>query len=164
MVALGGGGGFLIGEVPLYNVVSMARSSSRTLTRSSHGARPVHLIITMIKWIRTSRLSIKKSLSLTRASVARRVDGDVGGEAEGRRPDRAHNLSRPGGGLPYPSTSGAETSTCQPQRYRGTELTPACDARRMDVDAGGEAEGSRPDGEGASTPRRASLSSGFAHA
>ena len=28
-----------------------------------HGARPGHLIITMIKWIRTSRLSIKKSLS-----------------------------------------------------------------------------------------------------
>jgi len=26
--------------------------------------RPVHLIITMIKWIRTSRLSIKNSLSL----------------------------------------------------------------------------------------------------
>ena len=30
----------------------------------SHGARPVHLTITMIKWIRTSRLSIKNSLSL----------------------------------------------------------------------------------------------------
>jgi len=29
---------------------------------TSHGARPVHPIITMIKWIRTSRLSIKKSL------------------------------------------------------------------------------------------------------
>ena len=28
----------------------------------SHGARPVHLIIKMIKWIRTSRLSIKNSL------------------------------------------------------------------------------------------------------
>ena len=28
----------------------------------SHGARPVHLIITMITWIRTSRLSIKNSL------------------------------------------------------------------------------------------------------
>ena len=46
---------------------------SRTTSRSgrlpgkgnsnSHGARPVHLIFTMIKWIRTSRLSIKKSLS-----------------------------------------------------------------------------------------------------
>ena len=30
---------------------------------NSHGARPVHLIITMIKWIRTSRLSIKNFLS-----------------------------------------------------------------------------------------------------
>jgi len=29
----------------------------------SHGARPVHLILTMIKWIRTSRLAIKNSLS-----------------------------------------------------------------------------------------------------
>jgi len=29
---------------------------------NSHGARPVHLNITMIKWIRTSRLSIKNSL------------------------------------------------------------------------------------------------------
>ena len=28
---------------------------------NSHGARPVHLIVTMIKWIRTSRLSIKNS-------------------------------------------------------------------------------------------------------
>ena len=27
-----------------------------------HGARPVHLIITMIEWIRTSRLSMKNSL------------------------------------------------------------------------------------------------------
>ena len=30
---------------------------------NSHGARPVHLIITMITWIRTSRLSITNSLS-----------------------------------------------------------------------------------------------------
>ena len=30
---------------------------------NSHGARPVHLIIMMLKWIRTSRLSIKNSLS-----------------------------------------------------------------------------------------------------
>ena len=29
---------------------------------NSHGARPVHLIITMITWIRTSRLSIRNSL------------------------------------------------------------------------------------------------------
>jgi len=31
---------------------------------NSHGARPVHLIITMITWTRTSRLSITNSLSL----------------------------------------------------------------------------------------------------
>jgi len=30
---------------------------------NSHGARPVHYIISMIKWIRTSRLSVKNSLS-----------------------------------------------------------------------------------------------------
>ena len=30
---------------------------------NSHGARPVHLIITIMKWIWTSRLSIKNSLS-----------------------------------------------------------------------------------------------------
>ena len=34
-------------------------------TPNSHGARPVHLIITMIKWFRTSRLSIKHSLPLS---------------------------------------------------------------------------------------------------
>ena len=33
---------------------------------NSHGARPVHQIITTIKWIRTSRLSIKNSLSARR--------------------------------------------------------------------------------------------------
>ena len=36
---------------------------------NSHGARPVHLIITMLKWIRTSRLSIKNSLA-SRASIS----------------------------------------------------------------------------------------------
>jgi len=38
-------------------------SPRRSSTSNSHGARPVHPIITMIKWIRTSRLSIKNSLS-----------------------------------------------------------------------------------------------------
>jgi len=37
---------------------------------NSHGARPVHLIITMIKWIRTSRLSMKNSLSDLGVEVA----------------------------------------------------------------------------------------------
>jgi len=39
---------------------------------NSHGARPVHLIITMVKWIRTSRLSMN-SLSICR--LARRTRG-----------------------------------------------------------------------------------------
>ena len=34
-----------------------------------HGVRPVHLIITMMKWIWTSRLSTKKSLSLCTGHV-----------------------------------------------------------------------------------------------
>ena len=38
---------------------------------NSHGARPVHLIVKMIKWIRTSRLSIKNSLSPPREGVFR---------------------------------------------------------------------------------------------
>jgi len=37
---------------------------------NSHGARPVHQIISMIKWIRTSRLSIKKTLSQLEDSLA----------------------------------------------------------------------------------------------
>jgi len=43
----------------------------------SHGARPVHQIIPMIKWIRTSRLSIKNSLSLsaTRSQVRGGLQG-----------------------------------------------------------------------------------------
>ena len=32
-----------------------------------HGARPVHQLITMIKWIRTSRVSVKNSLSSSQA-------------------------------------------------------------------------------------------------
>ena len=40
---------------------------------NSHGARQVHLIITMMKWIWTSRVSIKNSLSL------QTLDLDLGG-------------------------------------------------------------------------------------
>ena len=36
---------------------------------NSRGVRPVHLIVTMVKWIRTSRLSTKNSLSLTEQMV-----------------------------------------------------------------------------------------------
>ena len=37
---------------------------------NSHGARPVHHIITMTKWIWTSRLAIKNSLSPTRRTTS----------------------------------------------------------------------------------------------
>jgi len=53
---------------PLYGPVFKTRKVGVRLpgkwNSNSHGARPVHLIITTIKWIRTSRLSIKNSLSL----------------------------------------------------------------------------------------------------
>ena len=43
--------------------VRVARTLHCQVRPNSHGARPVRLIMTMIKWIRTSRLSIKNSLS-----------------------------------------------------------------------------------------------------
>jgi len=46
---------------------------------SSHGARPVHRIISLIEWIRTSRLSIKNALPLgieERGEEARRAPPD----------------------------------------------------------------------------------------
>ena len=39
-----------------------------------HGARPVHLLITVIKWIRTSRLSMKNSLSTAPAPCPKSLD------------------------------------------------------------------------------------------
>ena len=44
---------------------------------NSHGARPVHLIITMMKWIRTSRLSTKNSLSLPQTASVRSLQPGV---------------------------------------------------------------------------------------
>jgi len=49
---------------------------------NSHGARPVHLIITMIKWIRTSRLSIKKSLSTVSRAMLTSVRSAAGEGAD----------------------------------------------------------------------------------
>jgi len=54
---------------------------------NSHGARPVHLIITMRKWIRTSRLSIKNSLSLHTPTGEREGDRE-GGRVRGREEER----------------------------------------------------------------------------
>ena len=48
-------------EVPLYPSLM---DKVMVKARRWNGARPVHLIITMIQWIRTSRLSINNSLSL----------------------------------------------------------------------------------------------------
>ena len=45
---------------------------------NSHGAKPVDLIITMIKWIRTSRLSIKNSLFLQGGGAELPPAGEVG--------------------------------------------------------------------------------------
>ena len=60
----------LPGSLPNYSQVVMLVVARKVDVRlpgkgnsTSHGARPVHLIITMIKWIRTSRLSIKNFLS-----------------------------------------------------------------------------------------------------
>ena len=44
----------------VHEVEAQVRTQVRT-----HVARPVHLIFTMIKWIRTGRLSINNSLSLS---------------------------------------------------------------------------------------------------
>ena len=68
-------------------------------SRSSHGARPVHLITTMINWIRTSRLPIKNSLSASQ-------DVNIAGEGRGRgvaRLDRQCPLPR-GASPPRPLT------------------------------------------------------------
>jgi len=55
---------------------------------SSHGARPVHLTITMIKWIRTSRLSIKNSLSRKKKTSSAIDSGLWEGRRESRRCSR----------------------------------------------------------------------------
>ena len=57
------------GSIVMYLTKSNIGSEEYVLqfqvTSNSCGARPVHLIITMIKWIRTSRLSMKNSFSNT---------------------------------------------------------------------------------------------------
>jgi len=63
---------------------------------NSHGARQVHLIITMIKWIRTSRLSIKNSLSVgggTTQGCGRRETRKRGATAPSTLPGSASQAS-----------------------------------------------------------------------
>jgi len=62
----------------------------RLWNSSSHGARPVHLIITMIKWIWTSRLSIKNSLC---------TQGAPGWPTETAIPPTIRHLARPASSL-----------------------------------------------------------------
>jgi len=52
---------------------------------NSHGARPDHLIITMIKWIRTSRLSIKTLSHLVTDEV---VEADARSRVEDLPPEK----------------------------------------------------------------------------
>ena len=59
---------------------------------NSHGARPVQLIITMIKWIRTSRLSINNSLSAVGAGGVYVVRAAVGLDLDGRAVNRRLEL------------------------------------------------------------------------
>ena len=48
-----------MGQIPMYVSRKVDVRLSGKGNSSSHGARPVHLVITMIKWIWTGRLSTK---------------------------------------------------------------------------------------------------------
>jgi len=61
---------------------------------NSHGARPVHRIITMIQWIRTSRLSIKNSLSLFTMRVCFSIGAHSVDHFHGRGPISAPRPQR----------------------------------------------------------------------
>jgi len=99
---------------------------------NSHGARPVHQILSMIKWIRTSMLSIKNSLSLagvwgevarTKLSCVRAVGGpspNTGCQTLNPRPPSPDPPpstlnSLPATLNPQPSTFNPQTSTLNPQ-------------------------------------------------
>ena len=63
------GGGLIAGQISCSFIGVGPRAKKvdvrlpGTGNSNSHGARPVHLVITMIKWTPTIRLSTKKSLS-----------------------------------------------------------------------------------------------------
>ena len=64
--------------VAFYMYVASLRQEACWLSKwvsNPHGARPVHLIISMIKWIRTSRLSMKSSLSECDLGRVRNIHG-----------------------------------------------------------------------------------------
>ena len=57
---------------------------------NSHGARPVHQVISVIKWIQTRRISIENSLSLKGVGCRNSWNPVTGGSACGR--DDARDL------------------------------------------------------------------------
>ena len=63
-----------------------------------HGARPVHQIISMIEWIRTSRLSIKNSVSVRVYRDRRGLGGEqargAGGAGDGQRGRQPYHVAR----------------------------------------------------------------------
>jgi len=75
-----------------------SRSSQREYLekgfQNSHGARPVHQIISMIKWIRTSRLSIMSSLSEDQGCQGH-VQPHQGGRVTKYRSSPLHRSSPP---------------------------------------------------------------------
>ena len=81
---------------------------------NSHGARPVHLIITMIKWIRTSRLSIHNSLSKAVRGGTRSEDAASSKAFESSR-------SGPPGRNQHPVSS-PPSALHSYKTYRGTSL------------------------------------------
>ena len=91
---------------------------------NSHGARPVHLIIAMIKWIRTSRLSLKNSFS---QSARRKRERKKSTSAQHRASARFPSLSSPATSLaaaticktapPQPCTSTPTPCFLQPSHH-----------------------------------------------
>ena len=79
---------------------------------NSHGATPVYLNITMVKWIRTSRLSIKKSLSSDtwrgRARGRRRLTMEPLSESRLTSMSRGSQPSHPGRHLVAPGEAEPE--------------------------------------------------------
>ena len=107
---------------------------------NSLGARPVHLIILMIRWIQTSRLQIKNSLSSRSAEVgnwsfpfqtetngstslngSNSLRADVGGSADSERPGTPGDDPASAPRLPY--SYSAQTRTHKPDRLNPKHQT-----------------------------------------
>jgi len=111
---------------------SRARSGPGKGNSNAHGARPVHLIIMMIKWIWTSRLSIKNSLSRSRSGREKAGSGLGGAGFEGQ-PARGANGSKSRPHDPYPvrcrvhgyyETCSERVRVCQLKKWRQLKKLP----------------------------------------